>query len=184
MKVPTSVTGTSTVKFKNRQCGFTLFEILVVVFIVIITVSAVVFTTTIARGESDLRQLGQDLGKLVHLLYQEAIFENRNFAIALHDKGYSVLEYDGEVWATSQQRFFRKVKMHDGQSSQLVVDQQPLAPVSVEQPQPQILILSSGEMSTFEWTINDKHLKSQIILQGNLLGNVTVLGPIKDEDDI
>jgi hypothetical protein len=42
---------------------------------------------------------------------------------------------------------------------------------------PHILILASGEMTPFEWTINDKATKSAIILMGDLLGTVQMEGP-------
>ncbi len=162
----------------TRQRGFTLWEILVVVLIVIITVSAVVSSTNLGRGDAELKLLGNDLGKLIHLLYQEAVFENRNYAISLNQHGYSVLEYDGENWITSDQSFFRKIKLGDSRQSILVVDDLEVSAVEADSTVPHILILSSGEMSSFEWQITDTSLNAQMIIQGNLLGKVVVLGPV------
>ena len=179
MKPPISETGISTLSQRHRlQRGFTLLEILVVVIIVVITVSAVIFSTTLSRGDSDLRLLGNDLSKLIHLIYQEAIFENRNYAISLNPKGFSLLEYNGEEWTISEQTFYRKIKLHENQRSSLVVDNRDVAMVDPESAVPHILILSSGEMSSFEWQIADENLNSQITLQGDLLGNVLMLGPV------
>ena len=183
MKPPILETGISTLKKRHRiQRGFTLLEILVVVIIVVITVSAVIFSTTLSRGDNDLKLLGNDLSKLIHLIYQEAIFENRNYAISLNSKGFNLLEYNGEAWAISEQNFFRKVKLSEYQRSRLIIDDRDVATVSPDSAVPHILILSSGEMSSFEWQIIDENLNSQITLQGDLLGNVLMLGPVSLTD--
>ena len=177
------VTGISTPDIsRHRQLGFTLWEILVVVLIVVITVSAVVSSTSLGRADAKLKLLGSDLGKLIHLLYQEAVFENRNYAISLTNDGYSILEYDGENWLPSAQKFFRKIKLGEARDSQLMVENLEVSPVDVDSIVPHILILASGEMSAFEWQITDTDLNAQVILQGNLLGKVVVLGPVYLED--
>ncbi len=185
MKPQISGTGISIRKRAvSTQQGFTLLEILVVVVIVVITVSAVVFSTTLSRGDNDLKLLGNDLSKLVHLIYQEAIFENQNFAISLNPQGFNVLEYNGEEWIVTGQSFFKKIKLGENLESSLVVDD---LDVNLEDEEdadavPHILILASGEMSTFEWHIVDNSLNSKIILQGDLLGNVLMLGPLSLSD--
>lgn len=162
----------------RKQRGFTLWEILVVVLIVVITVSAVVSSTSFGQGDAKLKLLGSDLGKLVHLLYQEAVFENRNYAISITESGYNVLEYDGENWVPSPQRFFRKIKLGENREVNLIVDNLEVSAVAANEFVPHILILASGEMTPFEWQITDTNLNAQMIVQGNLLGKVTVLGPV------
>ncbi len=164
------------------QMGFTLLEILVVVVIVVITVSAVVFSTTLGRGDQDLRLLGNDLSKLVRLVYQEAIFENQNFAISLYPQGFNVLEYNGEEWLITEQSFFKKIKLGENHESSLKVDNLGVELEEEKSTVPHILILASGEMSTFEWQIIDNDLNSKIVLQGDLLGNVLMLGPLSLSD--
>ncbi|MCP3689851.1 MAG: prepilin-type N-terminal cleavage/methylation domain-containing protein [Gammaproteobacteria bacterium] len=164
------------------QKGFTLLEILVVVVIVVITVSAIVFSTTLSRGDHDLKLLGNDLSKLIHQVYQEAIFENQNFAISLYPGGFKVLAYNGEQWLVSEQSFFKKIKIGENHESMLTVDNLDVELEDEESTVPHILILASGEMSTFEWQIVDNSLNSKIILQGDLLGNVLMLGPLSLSD--
>ena len=179
MKVPILATGISIPDHGLfRQRGFTLWEILVVVFIVVITVSAVVSSTSLGRGDANLKVLGNDLGKLIHLLFQEAVFENRNYAISLSQEGYNVLEYNGEDFVISEQSFFRKIKLGETRESILVVENLEVSAVETGSTVPHILILSSCEMSNFEWQITDTNLNAQIIVQGNFLGKVVVLGPI------
>ena len=189
MRLPISVTGTLIRRnFSNLRVspsasclktakGFTLFEIIVVVIIVSISASAILFSTSLISGSSDLKILGNDLSKTMRLLYQEAIFENKNFAISLNHQGFKVLEYDGQDWAESQQSFFRKVKFNESQQSNLIIENLLVESVEQSNPVPHILILSSGEMTPFEWQILDSNAKTSITIFGDFLGNILASDP-------
>ena len=189
MRLPTSVTGTlilrslsenkkyPSAKSLGSTKGFTLFEIVVVVIIVTISVSAILFSTSFISGSSDLKLLGNDLSKTMRLLYQEAIFENKNFAISVNHQGFKVLEYDGQDWAVSEQSFFRKVKLNESQQSKLIIENLVVESVEQSNPVPHILILSSGEMTPFEWQIRDSDTKTSITIFGDFLGNILASDP-------
>lgn len=180
MRLPTSVTGISTPRSlpATRAQGFTLWEILVVVIIVTISVSAILLSTSITSGSEDLKILGKDLSKTMRLLYQEAIFEDKNFAISLKHQGFNVLEYDGQDWAESDQSFFRKIKLNEYQKSQLLIEELVVKSVDQSKPVPHILILSSGEMTPFEWQILDSDANTSITIFGDILGNILATDPV------
>jgi general secretion pathway protein H len=165
-------------KILGSEQGFTLWEIIVVVIIVTISVSFILLSVSFTSGSDKLKVLGTDLGKTMRLLYQEAIFENRNYAISLHQQGFSVLEYDGEKWAESGQSFFRKVKLSESQQSQLIIEELVVKVVKTDDPVPHILILSSGEMTAFEWNIIDNNARASITISGDFLGNILVNDPV------
>jgi len=150
---------------------------LIVVIIITVSTSVILLSTSLGRDSDDLKVLGSDMSKLIQLLYQEAIFENRNFAISLNHDGYQVLEYNGQSWDKSGQSLFRKIKLNEVQVSTLVVESLVVKSVDKEALIPHILILASGEMSPFEWTINDEATQSSITLMGDLLGKVQMEGP-------
>jgi general secretion pathway protein H len=161
----------------KRHRGFTLWEMLIVVIIITVSTSVILLSTSLGRDSNDLKVLGSDMSKLMRLLYQEAIFENRNFAISLKHDGYQVLEYDGQEWNVSDQTLFRRIKLNEVQSSTLVVENLAVKSVDQEALIPHILILASGEMTPFEWTINDETTKNSIVLEGDLLGKIRMEGP-------
>ena len=161
----------------RRHRGFTLWEMLIVVIIISVSTSVILLSTTLGRDSNDLKVLGSDMSKLIQLLYQEAIFENRNFAISLKHDGYQVLEYDGQSWIDSDQTMFRRIKLNEVQASTLVVEELAVKSVDQEELIPHILILASGEMTPFEWTIIDDSTKKIIVLEGDLLGKIRMEGP-------
>ena len=181
MKLPTSATGISTRKrCLSRdvlQRGFTLWELLIVVAIVAITISMVQLSMGLSDETRDLKSVGKSLGKLFHLLSQEAVFENRNYAVSVQDQGFIVLEYYEGEWAQSEQSFFKKIKLTESQRSELIIEDQIIDISAKTVPKPHILILSSGEMTPFEWRISDRLTQSGIVLQGNVLGGVLMTGP-------
>jgi general secretion pathway protein H len=191
VKLPTLETGISIRRFSSRdscrsantwhrrclQRGFTLWELLIVVAIVAITLSMMQFSMGLGDESRELKRVGKDLGKLFHLLNQEAVFENRNYAISVQENGYMVLEYDGSQWSRVGESFFTRFKMAESQSSELIIEDLVVDITPKTDPEPHILILSSGEMTPFEWRIRDQRSQSGIVLQGNLIGGVLMTGP-------
>jgi general secretion pathway protein H len=181
VKLPTSETGISTHKIglirRRSQKGFTLWELLIVVAIIAITISMMQLSIGLSDNSRDLKRVGKDLGKLFHLLNQEAVFENRNYAISVHDEGYLVLEFNEGKWLRAPDSFFTKFKLTDSQLSQLIIDDKIIDTTRKKNPLPHILILASGEMTPFEWRISDRKTKSGILLEGNLFGSVMMTGP-------
>lgn len=181
VKRPISATGTSIpergFRHRARQGGFSLFELLVVVAIVAITVSLVQLAPGLSDETRDLKRVGKDLGKLFRLLSQEAVFEGRNYGIAVRENGFIVMEYAEDKWVPAADKFFGKIKMTESQQSKLIMENQTIDLSETTEPTPHIWIQSSGEMTPFEWYIEDKLTKSGIVLQGNLLGGVLMTGP-------
>ncbi len=167
------------VKLLRSKRGFTLLEILVVVSVISIIASTILLNTNFHRPLSDLKIHASNLGKTLQLLMQEAILEDRNFALSLEPESYMVLEYDGQEWVPSMDKFLLSLQKQHKYSDELIIDGDIISIKKSEKPEPHILILSSGEMSVFEWIIEDRENTLRVKLNSTMLGNITIEGPVE-----
>lgn len=157
--------------------GFTILEILVVVAVLAISATTILLNSSFSRPERALEEHSQRLTKTLRLLYQEAILHDRNFALSIQPGQYLVLDFDGQGWVPSQEKFFAELLKPHEFSDEITVDRQLLIIEKQTEPQPHILILSSGETTPFEWDISDRDNQLKVNIKGNLLGNLLVEGP-------
>ena len=175
-----SVAGTSTIKRRSQQrtsAGFTILEILVVVAVISVIASTILLNTSFKRPQTELKEHAQILSKTLQLLMQEAILDDRNYALSLAPGLYQVLEYNGEAWLPTAQRFFQTIQQKHDYDDELIIDNAPVVIEKKQQPEPHILILSSGEMSVFQWDISDRENHLHARLTSDMLGNIQLEGP-------
>lgn len=161
----------------TSQRGFTILEILVVVAVISIITSTILLNTNLNRPEEALKQHTSRVTKTLKLLMQEAILNDNNYAISLFPGGYVVLVFDGEEWQPSDDKFLLSLKSLHRFSDELIIDSQIIQVEKKEKPDPHILILSSGEMTPFEWHISDTENEINTVIQANLLGDISSEGP-------
>jgi len=162
---------------KQSHRGFTILEILVVVAIISVIASTILLNTDFHRPQNELKKHAGDLAKTLQLLMQEAILEDRNFALSIEPKSYRVLEYDGQDWVLSKDKFLLKLQRKYDYSDELTIDQDIVTIEKTEHPRPHILILASGEMTVFQWDIEDRENNLRVRISSTLLGKITVEGP-------
>ena len=149
--MPTSVTGTSTSNPRAR--GFTLIELLVVVLIIGITLSVALLTV---RGGGEAR-LAQDeihrLERLVGLAADESVYRLIELGLEIARDGYRFLVWDGTEWIPLPEPGpLREHHWPDALAPLLTVEAKPIAVpprFDADEPVPQIVFLSSGEVSAF-----------------------------------
>lgn len=160
--------------------GFTLIELMVVMVILGILVSLAVLSMGTASTSRELRDEAQRLAAVIGLLADEAVLDNREYGLWVDDEGYQVLRYDeaDARWIADRSQAHRVPEWArldlelDGTPLELAAPPAedddaapaPTAAAERETPrhevrtrlQPQVLILSSGELSPFRLTLSER----------------------------
>lgn len=161
----------------NTQRGFTILEILVVVAVISIITSTILLNTNLSRPDEALKQHTSRVSKTLKLLMQEAILNDENFALSLIPGGYQVLEFSGEEFVPGEDKFLKKLASQYAYSDELIINNQMIKIEKKDKPDPHILILSSGEMTPFEWHIADRENELNTVIKANMLGEIVSEGP-------
>lgn len=140
----------------RRVRGFTLIELLVVLVILGVLVGvAVIGSGMVSSPARQLNDEAERLGGLLRVLLDEAVLDNREYGVRFERQSYQVLRYDAP---RAQWQPLDDDKVHrlpDWVELRIELDDQALtlpAPTGKDTAKalvPQLLILSSGELSPF-----------------------------------
>ena len=125
----------------RQSRGFTLLELMVVIALVGIVLGAV----SLATGSSPARQARQEAGltlQLIQQLREQAVIEGREYGLRVQPHAYQVFRLEPQGWqpAGALHQIAQGVHMH--------LEQEGLR-VSLDRLAPQLLALSSDEVSAF-----------------------------------
>ena len=185
--------------------GFSLLELILV--LVIIGIMLAVVTISVAdRRLDNLKLEAQRLAALIELAQDQAIISNREFGLHIDDNSYEFLEYVEEEWRPVRQeggsRFilrslkdgvFARVQVaglyNDDADTEYLVNKEedpfeeedPFANESDDEPlpTPQVLMLSSGEVTPFMIRLGwdfDEPAYMEIITE--IDGSIVLRGPV------
>ncbi|MNF31609.1 Type II transport protein GspH [compost metagenome] len=140
--------------------GFSLIELLLVMVILGSLIGLAVLSSGIAGPARELRNEAERLAGLIGVLADEALLDNREYGLRLSAEGYQVLQYQPGTarWQALDDQPYRlpawaELSLElEGEALQLP---QPAAERRRAAP-PQLLILSSGELSPFRLRLRER----------------------------
>ena len=139
-----------------RQNGFTLFEIIVVVAIIAVTLT--IATVSIGNPQSKrIKQSSEQVTSLLQLAKEQAIFNSQDYALSIWESGYAFYTLNETGWvAVAGDRIFRARNLPNGLEFSLYLDELKVLLEQEDKQEPQIFITSDGEFSPFKLEITDR----------------------------
>lgn len=141
----------------SAERGFTLIELLVVLVILGSLIGLAVLSSGVAGPGRELRSEAERLSGLIGVLSEEAVLDNREYGLSFTREGYRVLRYDPQrgEWQTLDRQAHR---LPEWAELQFEVEGEalnlPTTTGSVAAPQ--LLILSSGELTPFRLRLAER----------------------------
>lgn len=176
-----------------RSRGFTLLELLAVIVIIGIILSFAVLSVNTGGRSQALEQEARRLSALIGLAAQEAVMQSREFGLLLTDHGYTFLAFQDNAWQPLEDDpMLRPRELPPDMQLELLVDKLPTDLVTQDEgddekdkkdkktgASPQVLILSSGEMTPFEIRLRTGREPNRYRLVGHVNGKLE-LAPLQD----
>lgn len=186
---------------RAANSGLTLMELLVVLVIVAVVAGFAVLSTVSLGGDTPAERNARRIAALVQLASENAVMEGRQYGLEIKPHAYRFFQYDGASWQpVKDDNTFRPRQVDGDVTLSLQLEGRPITlpqPVSdamamttppnadgapaadqpTSGPQPQIVALSSGELSAFDLAVAGPGGDGAYHVRGQLNGKVQLIPP-------
>ncbi len=150
---------------RQRQDGFSLIELLVILFILGITISFINITAN--HEVRQTRESAERLTALINLAQQEAILSGMNFMVRVNEKNYTFMrQNDDDKWQElDTDEVFHPREMPLGVKATTIIQGNASAR--------EIFLSASGELTPFIITIKGKSADTKFKITGSYPDRIT-----------
>jgi general secretion pathway protein H len=159
--MPTLATGISVSNTlgtsRARSAGFTLIELMLVVFIIGLISAAAVITFGGDRRDTELDREAERLDALLDYVREQAELQTRDYGFRVNQEGYSFVVFDvlQNQWRIAgEDDALRAREFPEGLEPQVVVEGRPIVldqkKRGIDDFKPQVSIFANGDLSSFE----------------------------------
>ncbi len=169
--------------------GFTLIEILVVVLIIGVISAGVLLSVTLTGRDRDLEKESDRFVALVNYAREQSELQTREYGLIFQDDSYEFVAYDVRrgVWRTLfEDDALTLRKLPDGLDLKLVVEARPVVlkrPTDAKDKTPQVMIFSSGDLTSFEMTLEREGGVRSISFAEDDKGKVVAKPMVENKDN-
>ena len=162
----------------NPAAGFTLLEVMVVVFIMATLTSLVLLATGDGeRGDRELRREAERLAVAMDLASEDAMLRTLELGLVINRQGYRFVMLDNNEWLDygGGNRALRAHALPEGLD--VVIEAEGFDVELTEDDDdtgPQVIFLSSGELTPFIIRLGRIAEPALVVLEGDAAGNIRV----------
>ena len=186
---------------RQRSQGFTLIELLVVMVIMGIIASVAVLSLGALGRDPPAEKAARQIADLAGLAAQEAVMQGQEYGLRIEPHSYKFLVYDGRAWSSpTDGPLSGSHVLDDSIKLALTLEGAPVtlaaAPASSDAPAtaftqaaqtassdsaqstlPQVLLLSSGELTPFTLAVDGPQQGANYSVTGSLLKGIQMAAP-------
>lgn len=173
---------------RANSSGFTLVEIMIVVFIIGLISAAAVITFGGQSRDTELDKEAERLDALLDYAREQAELQTRDYGFRTNRVSYQFVVFDpmtNEWRVTEEDEALRERKIPEGLQPSLVIEGRPLVLDNkwpkIDDHKPQIMIFGSGDLSSFEWRLTRQESGAVAIIATDEQTNIRLALPGEDK---